>query len=573
VEDRVDSTRTLYINSVPEVNNSLAGMQTFKVMGHLPLLLHEGSPRKVLMVTFGGGIASGAVACNPIDELEVVELEPAVVDASRVFARENRGVLDDPRIRIYLDDGRNHLSSTGKLYDVIISDSTNPASSDSWLLYTLEFYLLCSQRLAPGGIMAQWMPLHSGSTESYCAIVKTFQAVFPHTSIWFTRDYTLLTGTPHELSISYPELVERLSAGPIREDLAPYCLEEPLELLDCFLMGEASVRLMVGRARISTDDLPFYQLSTAEQSEPQEILSMLESHRDRVFPLIRELDGPQAEALQDSLESYYRSEGFLLRRDFAAAAGVNPSSCKIGRFYREYLDQVPYFQAIAGYDPQNYNLQLRAALALVAHREYARAREYFVHLLTLRPDNPSNYSTLGNIDFFTGSYGASAVNYRRALELDPSRSDLLGRLGMALAAGDSCGEAIEVFREALQSDSTDLVSLFNLGLCYSRMEQTDLAADCYEKVLQLDPDYPEALINLGSICLGRGEPEGAEKLFFRAAGLAPQSYSAWRGLGISLFRQQKHAESSLAFRKVLEIEPQDRLAQQFLARIAQLQQE
>ena len=568
LKDRVDSTKTLYINSVGEVHNGLAGMQTFKVMGHLPLLLHSGNPQKVLMVTFGAGIASGAVACHPIKELDVVELEPAVMDASEVYIEENRRVLYDPRIRIHLEDGRNHLSSTDKQFDVIISDSTNPASPDSWLLYTLEFYLLCLDKLAPGGIMAQWLPVHSGNPESYCTIVNTFQRVFPHTSIWFTKDYTLLIGTPEPLSISYPDLTNKLSVPSIREDLAPYCLEEPLELLDCFLMGEASVRRMIKHAGISTDNLPFYQLTTTELVEPREILSMLENHRNRVFPLLRGVEGLQAVALKDSLEVYYRSEAFLLRRDFTGAVLANPSSCKVRRYYQEYLDQISYIESIAKYDPEDYYLQLRAALILVEHQEYAKAREYFLHLLTLNPGDASLYSTLGNIDFRLGDYHSSAHNYSRALELDSRRVDLMSKLGRAQMASDKTEDAIQTFIEALEHDNKDLTALFNLGLCYSRMGKVDQAAACYERVLQIDPDDLKALINLGSIYLGKEKTERAMEMFKRAARISPESYSAWRGLGISLFRLGRPDESVEAFEKVLKIDPQDKLAKQFLDKIA-----
>jgi len=207
--------RSLYINSIGEVENSFTGMQTFKVLGHLPLLLHEGEPRRVLMVTFGGGIASGAVAVHPIEKLDVVELEPAVVQAaSTAYKIENRDVVADPRVAVHLEDGRHFLAMTPDSYDVIISDATNPASVDSWLLYTVEFYSLCAAKLNPGGVMAQWLPVHSGSTETYNTIVRTFQTVFPNTSIWQTRDYTVLVGTPGPLRIDYPALVARLGESP-----------------------------------------------------------------------------------------------------------------------------------------------------------------------------------------------------------------------------------------------------------------------------------------------------------------------------------------------------------------------
>ncbi|HUU27704.1 MAG TPA: fused MFS/spermidine synthase [archaeon] len=567
VKDKINDTKTLYINAIAEVHNSFAGMLTFKMLGHLPLLLHSGDPQKVLMVTFGGGIASGAVASHPVEELDVVELEPAVLEASAAYAAENRGVLSDPRIRIHIGDGRNHLSTTDKLYDAIISDATNPGSSDSWVLYTLEFYNLCRARLSPGGIMAQWLPWHTGTQESYCTIVKTFQTVFPHTTVWFLKDYSLLIGLPESLTISYPDLLKKISVEPVRSDLAPYCLDRPLELLDCFLIGESSAREMVKDARISTDNLPFYQLAVTEQAEPGRILSMLYQYRERVFPLVRGVEGARAQALRDSLDVYYRSEGCLIRKDFPGAIRENPSSCKVERFYQVYQEEVSYVEAVADYDPENYYLQLRAGVSLVAHREYSKARGFFSRLAALDPGDVSNYVNLGNLDFELGDYDSSIVHYQKAFEMGRKDVDLLSKAGRALLVSGKPDKALVYLTEAVQLDGDNESALLNLGYCYSRLGKPDQAAECFVHIMRLNPDNPAALVNLGMIYLGQERTEQAGKLFERAVDLAPENYSAWMGLGISLFRSAQYGKSAEAFGKALEINPQNQQAKQYLETI------
>jgi len=557
-KDKINSIKTLYINAVGEVENSFTGMQTFKVLGHLPLLLYEGDPKRVLMVTFGGGIASGAAACHPLEELDVVELEPAVVEASWMYREENLQVVDDPRIRIHIEDGRNYLAATDKRYEVIISDATNPLSSDSWLLYTLEFYSLCREKLSPGGIMTQWLPLHSGSLDCYCTIVKTFQNVFPHTSIWFVKDYTLIVGSLEPLSISYPRLVQKLSYPPVRDDLAPYCLGEPVELLDCFLMGEISARKMVESSKISTDDLPFYQLTAPEQTAISEILSTLERHRERIFPLIRGIQGQMAGALKDSLELYFNSQAFLLRRDYPAAARNNPSSAKYQRYYQDLQNEVAYLEKLSEYDPGNYRVQMRAGVRLVTYKEYSKARKVFSRLVSLNPNDPSVYSTLGNIDFKMGNYENAALSYRKALQLGYHNQDLMINLGLSLFGSGKLEEGIKFLDKAVQLDSLKTDALFYQGLGYQRLEKFDQAMECYEKVLQQTPDNLDALINLGSIYLETRELSRSEELFRKAVNLEPESYLAWVGLGKTLFRMARYADSRIAFQNALKINPQDK---------------
>jgi len=567
VKDKINGIKTLSINSIGEVHDSFTGMQTFKVLGHVPLLLHRGEPKNVLMVTFGAGIASGAVTTHPIESLDVVELEPSVIQASEEFRDENRGVVDDPRIRIHLDDGRYYLATTDKIFDVIISDATNPASSDSWLLYTLEFYRLCSAKLAAGGVMAQWLPLHSGSPETYRTIVKTFQQVFPHTSIWYIKDYTILVGLPRPLGISYPGLVEKLSDENIRADLAPYCLENSLELLDCFLMGEQAARRMTENARVSTDDLPLYQLESVEPARTREILRMLQKHRERLFPYLRDIDGQRSKALRDSLETYFHSQGYLLRRDFVGAARINPSSCKYGKYYQEYEEQVDYLEALAEIDPDNYRIQMRVGMSLVEHQELVKARKVFTRLDSLNPNDPAIYNTLGNIDFALGDYIRSARSYKKALELGREDQDLLINLGLALFGTGRNEEGLKYLLDAVQVDSTSTDALYYLGLGYNRLRKKDKEADCYLKVLQLDPDYVEALISLGTLYLDQGKLSQAEQLFTRALKLNPARPLAWEGLGKILYAQGNLARARKAFMKVLQLEPGNKTAEKYLERI------
>ena len=58
--------------------------------------------------------------------LECAEIAGAVVRASDYFRDYNGRVLDDPRVKLIVEDGRNHLAMTDATYDVIISEPSNP---------------------------------------------------------------------------------------------------------------------------------------------------------------------------------------------------------------------------------------------------------------------------------------------------------------------------------------------------------------------------------------------------------------------------------------------------------------
>ena len=92
---------SLLVNGKADASTAPADMPTQLMLGHLPLLLHA-EPRAILVIGLGSGITAGAVARHPVQRLDVVEIEPAVIEASRFFREEHGDVLTDPR-----DPGRH----------------------------------------------------------------------------------------------------------------------------------------------------------------------------------------------------------------------------------------------------------------------------------------------------------------------------------------------------------------------------------------------------------------------------------------------------------------------------------
>ena len=102
-------TGTLSLSVDGKVDASTSGdMITQKTLAHLPLLLH-GSPRRVCIIGLGSGVTLASALLHPISSVDVVEISPEVVDASRLFAVANSRALEDPRAHLILGDGRTHL--------------------------------------------------------------------------------------------------------------------------------------------------------------------------------------------------------------------------------------------------------------------------------------------------------------------------------------------------------------------------------------------------------------------------------------------------------------------------------
>jgi spermidine synthase len=71
---------------------------------------------------------------------------------------------------------------------VITSDPIHPWVKGSAVLYSQEYFELCKQRLKPGGLVTQWVPLYESDRAVVRSEIATFFSVFPHGTIWANDD-------------------------------------------------------------------------------------------------------------------------------------------------------------------------------------------------------------------------------------------------------------------------------------------------------------------------------------------------------------------------------------------------
>ncbi len=152
--------------------------------GHLPLLLHQ-DPKRVLFIGSATGSTAAAAVFQPVEQIVLVEIVPQVHDlAAQYFAEENLGVHKDPRTRLVVEDGRNHLRATAEEYDVIVSDLFTPWRRGVGSLYSIEHFRAAAAHLEHGGVFCQWLALYQLSEPEFKIIAATFLEVFPHATLW-----------------------------------------------------------------------------------------------------------------------------------------------------------------------------------------------------------------------------------------------------------------------------------------------------------------------------------------------------------------------------------------------------
>lgn len=113
-------------------------------------LAYHGNPRRLLMVGLGGGTLTGLVQrARPDVRVDVVELDPVVVDAARACF----GLREDATHRVHVADGARWMAAARESYDVIVLDAYLGEELPS-ALASEAFFRDVRARLAPGGVVA-----------------------------------------------------------------------------------------------------------------------------------------------------------------------------------------------------------------------------------------------------------------------------------------------------------------------------------------------------------------------------------------------------------------------------------
>jgi len=255
------SSLELLTPGVAMSSTGLAARRYMGLMAHMPLLFSAGG-HDALLICYGvGNTARSLLAHQGLAHLDVVEISDEVLALADSFAAAHGGnPLRDPRVRVLLDDGRQHLLTTSARYDVVTSEPPPPVSAGVVNLYSREFYVAARRTLKHGGVLAQWLPVFQLTHEETLAIVSAFLAEFPHTALFYGHGYQwILLGSDQPLRIRTQRWLAAVNEPGVSADLSRIGVAGFGDLLAAYLQDDQSLRQLVRDVAPLTDDLPSIQ--------------------------------------------------------------------------------------------------------------------------------------------------------------------------------------------------------------------------------------------------------------------------------------------------------------------------
>lgn len=234
-------------------------MPTQVLCAHTAFLFTGKEARNAGLIGLASGITLGAITLHDeLENIDVIELEPNMPTATRFFDAWNHGALDDPRVNVLGNDGRNQLLLTPPgTYDVIVAEPSNPWLTGVSNLFTREFFEMGRSRLKRGGIWSQWVQMYGMDERDLQSILRTFGTVFPHVLVFSTiQDADLvLIGSDEPLAFNLDAARALVAKNPkVTAELQSVGVEDGYDLLSHFLADRDVVLWRTTGIPLNTDD-------------------------------------------------------------------------------------------------------------------------------------------------------------------------------------------------------------------------------------------------------------------------------------------------------------------------------
>jgi spermidine synthase len=492
---------SLYNSGKADASTMKMDMTTQVLLAHFPLLFHP-SPKKVLVLGLASGITAGETLYYPIEKLDVIDINQQVVAASNFFRRWNNNVLSNPRTELIVQDGRAHMELTGRKYDVVISEPSNPWMAGLAALFTREFFELVKERLNEKGIFVQWVHSYQMDWDTFALIGRTFHSVFPNSILVRTADIFpdyLLVGFTGEGVLDRGTAEKNMQYAKKSPNMV---LSDPRVFYD-LIVNEDFDRLC-GQGPINTDNRPRLEFS-APRLMYHEDFSIRENLVKKRWltpgteKLIREVYSDVDAQIDKAVFTLSFNTPLPNMVDLSKASPEQKA--RYSKILSSYCSENVLEDFTFVTDPELQKMCIAAQIESMQKkintvRDRDRLFSHIAHLYNLlkMPQEAISYYTL-------------------AIETNPRNESAYINLGNILAEQDLFDDAIRMYREAVQINPLSTQSFYNWGCLSARQGKLVEAEEKLRRALSLDPEFALAYRSLGEVLTKLGKSaEGNEKI-------------------------------------------------------------
>jgi predicted membrane-bound spermidine synthase len=252
---------TLLTNGKFQGNNATGGEMKAQAGFALAPLLHTPHRERALVIGYGTGGTAHVLHAAGFEELDIVELSADIVRlADRRFPDVNHGVTGRPGVRTFITDGRNFLLLQPRQYQLISMEISSIWFAGAANLYNREFYRLAKSRLAPGGVLQQWIQLHHIRTQDLLFVLGSMRSEFRFVWVYLIGGQGIIVASNDLAAWPHSRHILRLRERPGLKDILALYDGHVEELENSVIIDPQGVDLFLGslgvpaQTWIATDD-------------------------------------------------------------------------------------------------------------------------------------------------------------------------------------------------------------------------------------------------------------------------------------------------------------------------------
>jgi len=436
VTDGPDGGRVLVTNGHPMSSTELLSQRYMRAMAHIPLLAID-NPERVLVLCFGVGNTANAATLHPtVKRVEIVDLSRHILEHAGYFTTFNGDVLHDPRVAVFINDGRHHLQMETDPYDLITLEPPPIVHAGVAALYTTEFYERARARLKPKGYISQWLPAFGVPQSMILSMVRSFVDVFPNAVLLSgASSNLLLVGTTDARNEIDPgRLVTALGNAPaVQMDLRRLDLGTPREIIGTFVASAATLANATRDAEPVTDDRPIQEYARKSLLEVNEGIPPSLIAVDEVASWCPScFSGGKPAPPVEGLDTYLS----LLKLAYTAPSLGPAQTVATGGAHpiagSGYLGAViPHSAQLDSILNVAFVEKYQRGTDLLVARRYPDAIDEFRAALKWNPDSVEAHNNLGIALASIGRMDEAVIEFKQALAIEPGFEDARRNLAMA----------------------------------------------------------------------------------------------------------------------------------------------
>ncbi len=423
---------------------------------HIPMLLHQ-NPKAVLSIGVGVGQTTSRFLYYDIKQLDCIDIENELFDLLK--GHFDSEWMDDSRVRLIVEDGRNFIAHTSNRYDIISIEIGQIFRPNLSSFYTEDFYIAVRKKLRENGLVSQFVPLKFLGMHEFLSVIRTFLNVFPESILWYNRNELLLIGSKSmQPKLTGKRLALLHSDTAVRSDLQFYYwggyknyVNKPEVFTAGYLSNSSGLKKLVEDAQIYRDNKPLLEYQSAKNQSTdvtilKEKIALIKRYAAPVQTILEKDTGDTALSRIETIRTLNLDN--IIASDNYDTYLVNNNAALIREAYR--------------LNPYNMHVTFKMGLIAVKKGDVYNAEKYFRDVLAIEPDFIPAYKNLGII----------LTNRRRF------------------------AEAIDLLTEALRREPENAKIHNSLGIAYAEQGEMEKAVKSFSKAVTIKPDYHNARDNL-----------------------------------------------------------------------------